>query len=409
MLPGCSSPTRCCRAVGPGRARASRLRHPNLAEVLEIGVCEHWPFALYDAEGVDTLAERLQRQDLGSQEAATLFVEAWRGLAFAHDGGVAHRDLQPYMVLLREQGGVQLMGFEVALAAQPDVSDAPESGIAQRTSVDALQLRALRKAAHDDVLAMGLLLHWAAGRASRRWTSPTSANWSSRLPPRGRELVRLPWTTPQPVPEALRAIGNRATDRQERQRYRSARRLAARARRLAAGRRRGRRRAVGAVARPPAQRRRVARVARRRRTRGAAGADGPRAHQRTGRGGAAGPGVGLRAAALGEQRAGARRAGRGQRPGADHPPRHRDARPGRRAPRRAGACATWPGPLAGSRRRRHCRACSTNAKRAGRVAAGAAPGGLRRRGGAPGDAAAEPGPADRRVPLSRRSCSRSAG
>jgi len=205
--------------------RASRLRHPNLAEVREIGVCEHWPFVLHDAEGADTLAERLQRKDLGSQETATLFVEALRGLAFAHDGGVTHRDLQPHMVLLREQGGVQLMGLELALAAPPAVSPAPQSGMAQRTSVDALQLRALREAAHGDVLAMGLLLHWAlAGQPAL--DQPDIGELAARLPPRGRELVRLPWSTPLPVPEALRAIGNRATDRQERQRYRSARGMA---------------------------------------------------------------------------------------------------------------------------------------------------------------------------------------
>ena len=205
--------------------RASRLRHPNLAEVREISVCEHWPFVLYDAEGADTLAERLQRKDLGSQETATLFVEALRGLAFAHDGGVTHRDLQPHMVLLREQGGVQLMGLELALAAPPAVSPAPQSGMAQRTSVDALQLRALREAAHGDVLAMGLLLHWAlAGQPAL--DQPDIGELAARLPPRGRELVRLPWSTPLPVPEALRAIGNRATDRQERQRYRSARGMA---------------------------------------------------------------------------------------------------------------------------------------------------------------------------------------
>jgi len=38
-------------------------------------------------------------------------------------------------------------------------------------------------------------------------------------------MVRLPWTTPQPVPEALRAIANRATAGQERQRYHNARTL----------------------------------------------------------------------------------------------------------------------------------------------------------------------------------------
>jgi len=205
--------------------RASRLKHPNLAAALEIGVCEHWPFALYDAEGADTLTERLQRKDLGCQETATLFVEALRGLAFAHDGGVAHRDLQPFMLLLGEHGGVHLMGFEVALAMQPAGSDASDPGIAQHTSVDALQLHALREAAHGDVLAMGLLLHWAlAGQPAL--DEPDIGELAIRMPPRGRELVRLPWSTPMPVPEVLRAISNRATDRQERQRYRSARGMA---------------------------------------------------------------------------------------------------------------------------------------------------------------------------------------
>jgi non-specific serine/threonine protein kinase len=46
-----------------------------------------------------------------------------------------------------------------------------------------------------------------------------------RLPPLGRDLVRLPWDTGHAVPEVLRAIVNRATDRQERQRYRNARTL----------------------------------------------------------------------------------------------------------------------------------------------------------------------------------------
>jgi non-specific serine/threonine protein kinase len=36
-------------------------------------------------------------------------------------------------------------------------------------------------------------------------------------------MVRLPWTVPRPIAEPLRAIVNRATDRQERQRYRNAR------------------------------------------------------------------------------------------------------------------------------------------------------------------------------------------
>jgi non-specific serine/threonine protein kinase len=205
--------------------RAARLQHPNLAEALEVGVCEHWPFVLYDAEGADTLAERLQSQALGAQETASLFVDALRGLAFAHDGGVAHRDLQPFTVLLGGHGNVRLLGFEVALASQSAATAPPEAGISQSTSIDALQLHAQREAAQADVLAMGLLMHWSlAGQPPL--DAPDIGEVANRMPPQGRELVRLPWSTPMPVPEVMRAISNRATDRQARQRYRSARSMA---------------------------------------------------------------------------------------------------------------------------------------------------------------------------------------
>jgi eukaryotic-like serine/threonine-protein kinase len=207
-----------------GARRASRLKHPNLAEALEIGVCEDWPFIRYDAEGIETLAERLQTKTLGVQETATLMVDALRALAFAHDAGVVHRDLQPFMLLLAEGGGPRLAGLEVALAA-PGTAPAPHNGIARITSIDALQLPAMREAAGKDLLAMGLLMHWAlAGQPAL--DEADIGEVVQRLPPLGRELVRLPWNTPTPVPEVLRAICNRATDRQVRQRYRSARGMA---------------------------------------------------------------------------------------------------------------------------------------------------------------------------------------
>lgn len=202
--------------------RASRLKHPNLAEARDIGLCERWPYVLYDCGAAQTLAERLREGALVAQEAAALCVQALRGLAFAHDGGVAHRDLQPFMLLLGEHGSVQLLGLEVALATAQPAADAATREPALRTSIDALDLHAQRAAALRDVLAMGLLLHWMlAGRPALDEADPGEV--MQRLPPAGRDLVRLPWSTPRPVPEVLRAIANRATDRQPRQRYRGAR------------------------------------------------------------------------------------------------------------------------------------------------------------------------------------------
>ena len=111
-----------------------------------------------------------------------------------------------------------------ATLAAPATPASASLGSGVRTSIDALALQAQRAAARHDVLCMGLLLHQALS-GKPVFDEPDIGALVARLPPLGRELVRLPWDMPLPVPEALRVIANRSTDRQERQRYRSARGL----------------------------------------------------------------------------------------------------------------------------------------------------------------------------------------
>jgi non-specific serine/threonine protein kinase len=201
--------------------RAARLAHPQLAPAADIGVHENWPYAAYDLKGLATLADRLPRKGLPGPEAAAIAARALQGLAYAHEAGVVHGDLQGAMLLLDDQGQVRLAGLEAACespAAQALAASALAGGGA------ASQLSTQRAAAERDVLAAGLLLHgMLAGTPALE--EPDIGRALVRLPPFGREIVRLPWTTVQPVAEPLRAIVNRATDRQERQRYRNARTL----------------------------------------------------------------------------------------------------------------------------------------------------------------------------------------
>ena len=199
--------------------QASRLSHPQLAPVLEVGVQDGWPYATYDAAGAATLVERHANKAVPSAEAAALAGQVMRGLAFAHEAGVAHGDLQPFCTLVADNGSLRVAGMAVAseVAVQGDklhaaVSSAPAP------------LRTQRESAERDVLSGGLMLHGLlAGMESLG--DNDLGRVMTRLPPKGRDIVRLPWSTPQPVSDALRAIANRATDRQERQRYRSARTL----------------------------------------------------------------------------------------------------------------------------------------------------------------------------------------
>ncbi len=199
--------------------QASRLSHPQLAAAVEVGVQDGWPYAAYDPRDDATLLDRASRKGLPGAEAAELASQTLRGLAFAHEAGVAHHDLQPYLVLVSESGQVRVAG--AAVAAERSLQRAGEASAARS---DTATLRLQREAAERDVLSVGVLLHGLLV-GTQALDETDVGRVIQRLPPLGREIVRLPWTTGHPIAEPLRAIVNRATDRQERQRYRNARTL----------------------------------------------------------------------------------------------------------------------------------------------------------------------------------------
>ena len=204
--------------------QAARLNHPNLAHVVEIGVQDHWPYVACDRALGVTLGEWLAAQPRATpMEVVGLLCQALQGLAFAHDSGVIHGDLQLHTLLVSPQGQTRvaaLAALDLAAATPATAAPTTEHG----TLVDGGALRAQRDAAQRDVLACGLLLHRLLCGAPVL-DEPDIAAVINRMAPQGRDLVRLPWSTPQPVPEGLRAIANRCTATQERQRYHSARTL----------------------------------------------------------------------------------------------------------------------------------------------------------------------------------------
>jgi non-specific serine/threonine protein kinase len=202
--------------------QAARLNHPNLAHAIEVGVQDHWPYVEVDRALGITLGEWLAGQPQPTpMELTGLLCEALRGLAFAHEAGVVHLDLQLHNILVGAQGQVRI----AALAAvEPVAAAAGTVANGRGMAMDPGALRAQRDAAERDVLACGVLLHQMLAGAPVLGEADV-ALVIARMQPSGRELVRLPWTTPQPVPEGLRAIANRCTASQERQRYHSARTL----------------------------------------------------------------------------------------------------------------------------------------------------------------------------------------
>ena len=200
--------------------RAARLQHPHLAQAIEVGEQERWPFIAYDTAG-ETVAERKPAAGSEAMQAARWVADCATALAFAHDGGHAHNDLQPWLVALSDSGTARLMGLGLDLlpALLPRAADGARETAEQRLR------RAAREAAENDVLALAVLLHGLLA-GSPALGEPDIGAALLRLAPVGRESIRLPWDVPRPIAEPLRAIANRATDRQVRQRFRNARTLA---------------------------------------------------------------------------------------------------------------------------------------------------------------------------------------
>jgi len=202
--------------------QAARLNHPNLAHVVEIGAQDHWPYVAVDRALGLTFGEWLAAQPRPTpMDVAGLLCQALSGIAFAHEAGVPHHDLQLHTLLISEQGQLRVAALGVADSGVPAVEPSRAN---DRMPLDPGLLRAQRDAAQRDVLACGVLLHQLLSGAPVLDETDIGLV-INRMLPLGRDLVRLPWTTPQPVPEGLRAIANRCTATQERQRYHSARTL----------------------------------------------------------------------------------------------------------------------------------------------------------------------------------------
>ncbi len=88
--------------------------HPNLVRVLDAGEHEGQWFLVMELIDGESLASRLIRGPLSSEETARLGTSLASALAYVHERGVVHRDVKPANILLGNEGWVWLADFGIA-------------------------------------------------------------------------------------------------------------------------------------------------------------------------------------------------------------------------------------------------------------------------------------------------------
>jgi serine/threonine protein kinase len=95
-------------------ARAiSSLNHPNICTLHDVGHHDGVDYLVMEYLEGETLASRLEKGPLASDQVFQYGIEICEGLELAHRTGIVHRDLKPGNVMLT-QSGVKLMDFGLA-------------------------------------------------------------------------------------------------------------------------------------------------------------------------------------------------------------------------------------------------------------------------------------------------------
>ena len=153
-------------------ARAvAALNHPNILSIHDTGAYDGTHYLVTEFLEGETLRQRLEGGALPVRKAVDYALQLARGLAAAHEKGIAHRDLKPDNIFITRDGRVKILDFglaklvpvEVSAAAQATVSNAPATspGTVMGT-VGYMSPEQVRGKAVDhrtDIFALGAILY----------------------------------------------------------------------------------------------------------------------------------------------------------------------------------------------------------------------------------------------------------
>jgi eukaryotic-like serine/threonine-protein kinase len=139
----------------------AQLQHPNIVTVIdrgEEGGRQYIVFEYIDGENLKELVVRKGRLDV--RTTLEVGLEIARGLSFAHEHGLVHRDVKPQNVLLNGDGGAKVTDFGIARSLEVEHS-MTQTGTVLGTSnyIAPEQANGRPVDAQTDVYSLGIVLY----------------------------------------------------------------------------------------------------------------------------------------------------------------------------------------------------------------------------------------------------------
>jgi hypothetical protein len=137
---------------------AARLQHPNIVTVYELGEDRGVPFiAMELLPGADLEALLRSGEQLSLSERIDIVLQVCRGLAFAHEHKVVHRDMKPSNIRMLDDGTAKIMDFGIAKLGSTNVT---RSGMMVGTMnyMSPEQIRGQPLDGRCDIFAVGVIL-----------------------------------------------------------------------------------------------------------------------------------------------------------------------------------------------------------------------------------------------------------
>lgn len=138
---------------------AGQLRHPNIVTIYDIDEADGYPFIAMEFLEGESLEQIISaRKDIPVVRKVEILVQTCKGLHYAHEHGIVHRDVKPANIVVLKDGMVKIVDFGIARIAGGSMT---RTGLVMGTPMYMSPEQVLGQTvdARSDIFSAGVILY----------------------------------------------------------------------------------------------------------------------------------------------------------------------------------------------------------------------------------------------------------